>query len=573
MIPSIEPTKQSGYQFDRRRRGAKCVAGSIANDWLKCLAKFVYVFALAACGGGSSAPPDTNASAAPPGPAPITQAEAFQFLNQATFGATVDSAQALISLRHDSWIDLEMTKPISLQLPVLQSLPQSDETFRVDIWYQNALNGTDQLRQRVAFALSEILVVSQNGALIDAPYALADYYDLLVRNAFGNYRDLLQEVTLHPAMGVYLSMLGNEKPNPALNIQPDENYARELMQLFSIGLIELNRDGTPILDDQSQPVPTYSQEIIEGFAHVFTGWNYAGASSFEQAARTDQNQTMPMQLYPSFHDTGEKLLLNGVMLPAGQTGEQDLSDALDNVFNHQNVGPFLASRLIQRLVTSNPSPNYVDRVASVFNDNGAGERGDLGSVIRAILMDDEARPAIPMDLDGKAKEPILRLTQLWRAYNAESRSGRYPMYFAYSDFGQGPLQSLTVFNFFSPFYAPPGEIRDNNLVAPELEIATEYLNTTVTNFMLFQAFNRNSEITNAGENHVLIDISEEIAVARDIDDLIDLVSNKLLGGVISDALRLEIAGMLSMIPEELAVSRTAETIFFVVTSPEYAYQH
>ncbi len=536
----------------------------------------VCVLLLGACGGGSSAPPPIGGPPPPP-PPPVTIAEANQFLNQATFGATIASQQGFINLAHDAWIDQEMAKAASLQLPFLQSLPPPQllfqlQTDRVDIWFRNALNGNDQLRQRVAFALSEILVVSQQGALVDAPYGLADFYDVLARNALGNYRQLMQQVTLHPAMGEYLSMAGNEKPNPALNIRPDENFAREVMQLFSIGLVELNNDGSPKLDAQSQAIPTYSQEIIEGFAHVFTGWNFAGFQRFEDAFRTTANQTVPMRLYPSFHDTGSKMLLNGVVLPAGQAGEQDLSDALDTIFNHSNVGPFLAIRLIQRLVTSNPSPGYVNRVASIFNDNGSGVRGDLGAVVRAILMDDEAHPDTPMELDGKIKEPIIRLTQLWRAYDATSRSGRYPIIFASIVFGQGPMQSPTVFNFFSPFFAPPGEIRDNSLVAPELEIATEYQNTYVTNYFFFQAFVNNSENTNAGDDDVLIDISEEIAAAADIDSLIDLVSDKLLGGNISDALRTEIAGMLALIPETDAAVRAAETIYFVASSPEYAYQ-
>jgi uncharacterized protein (DUF1800 family) len=533
---------------------------------------------LGACGGGgNSGPPLTGDPPPPPPPPPVTMAEANKFLNQASFGATQASVQDFVSLAHDAWIDQEMVKPVSLQLPFMRALPRPQipaqlQVDRADIWFRNALNGSDQLRQRVAFALSQILVVSQLGALVDYPYSLADYHDVLARNAFGNYRQLMEEVTLHPAMGVYLSMLGNEKPNPALNIRPDENYARELMQLFSIGLVELNNDGSVKLDAQNQPIPTYNQAIIEGFAHVFTGWNYAGFVNFENAFPTPNNQTVPMQLYPAFHDTGEKMLLDGVVLPAGQSGGQDLSDALDNIFNHPNVGPFLAIRLIQRLVTSNPSPGYVDRVANVFNDNGSGVRGDLGAVIRAILMDDEARPNMPMELDGKVKEPILRLTQLWRTYNATSRSGRYPIIFAYIVFGQGPLQSPSVFNFFSPFYAPPGEIRNNGLVAPELEIATEYQNTFISNYMFFLTFVNNSENANPGDDDVLIDISEELAIASDIDGLIDLVAGKLLGGEISDALRTEIAGMLALIPETDATIRAAETIYFIVTSPEYAYQ-
>ena len=536
---------------------------------------------LSACGGSSSgaaSPPPPPA--APPPPPPITMADAFQFLNQSTFGATQEEAQAVIDMRYEAWIDEQMRMPASLQLPYLRSLPPPQprgllHADRVDVWFRNVVDGPDQLRQRVAFALSEIMVVSQLGALQQAPYSVADYYDQLARNAFGNYRDLIEIVTLHPAMGVYLSMLGNEKPNPALNIRPDENYARELMQLFSIGLVELNLDGSVRTDGLGQPIPTYDQSIIEGFAHVFTGWHYAGAPSFEEARSNDNNQTVPMQLYPEFHDRGEKLLLNNVIVPAGQTGDQDLALALDTIFQHPNVGPFVATRLIHRLTTSNPSPGYVARVASVFNDNGAGVRGDLGAVVRSILLDEEARPAMHMEIDGKLKEPLLRLTQLWRAYDAQSQSGSFPLAPAYIIFGQGPLQSPSVFNFFSPFFAPPGEIRNSGLVAPELQIATEYQNTFVTNYFFHLAFNWNSAAQDPGEDDVLIDISEELDVAADSQAVIDLVAAKLLGGDISDALRTEIAGMLERIREvfpnnDAAVA--AEAIYFVVTSPEFAYQ-
>ncbi|MCP4301383.1 MAG: DUF1800 domain-containing protein, partial [Gammaproteobacteria bacterium] len=273
-----------------------------------------------------------------------------------------------------------------------------------------------------------------------------------------------------------------------------------------------------------------------------------------------------------FHDTGAKTLLNGVELPPGQGGEQDLDDALDNIFNHANVGPFMAIRLIQRLVTSNPSPGYVRRVAEVFNDNGAGVRGDLGAVVKAILTDDEAHSSMPMEIDGKLKEPLLRLTQLWKAYNATSNSGRFPLNAAYILFAQGPLQSPSVFNFFSPFYAPPGEIRDSSLVAPELEIATEYQNTLFTNYMFYQVFALNQTNEALEDDDVFINFEEEMAIAEDIDALIDMVSNKLLAGEISDTLRQEIAGMLARIPATDTAIRAAETIYFVVTSPEYAYQ-
>ena len=544
----------------------------IANRTVSLLASLL--LGVAGCGGGGDSP---GQPPPPPPPPPVTKAEAFQFLNQASFGATESEALEVIAIRQESWIDGQMMKPASLQLPHMLSLPPPQfmgqlHTDRVDIWFRNALWGDDQLRQRVAFALSEIMVVSQLGALQGRPFAVADYYDMLAENAFGNYRDLIEKVTLHPAMGVYLSMLGNEKPNPALNIRPDENYARELMQLFSIGLVQLNIDGTVALDGNNQPIPTYDQEIIEGFAHVFTGWTWRGSPSFGSGRVPVSSQYFPMEHWPDFHDTGEKMLLNGTVLPPGQTGEQDLAGALDNIFNHANVGPFVAIRLIQRLTTSNPSPGYVRRVAEVFNNNGAGVRGDLGAVVKAILLDPEASPSMAMEIDGKLKEPLLRLTQLFKAYNASSASGRYPLVGSYILFGQGPLQSPSVFNFFSPFFAPPGEIRNSNLVAPELEIATEYLSTQYTNYMFFQAFGLNHTNENLDEDDIFINFQEEMDVAADINALINMVAGKLLGGEISDTLRTEIAGMLERIPETDTAIRAAEVIYFVTTSPEYAYQ-
>ena len=237
-----------------------------------------------------------------------------------------------------------------------------------------------------------------------------------------------------------------------------------------------------------------------------------------------------------------------------------------------NVGPFIAIRLIHRLVTSNPSPGYVSRVVAVFNNNESGVRGDLAAVVKAILLDAEAHPAVAAEQDGKIKEPLLRLTQLWRAYDATSNSGRYPFNLAYFVFGQGPLQAPHVFNFFSPFYAPPGEIQNGNLVAPALEIATEYQNTFVTNYMFGQVFGLNSLNQNLWPDDVFINFESEMPIAADIDRLIDTVAGKLLGGNISARLRNEIAGMLALIPETDAAIRVAETIYFIVTSPEYAYQ-
>jgi uncharacterized protein (DUF1800 family) len=535
---------------------------------------------LGACGGAGEATPQAVAPAPPaaPAPNPIPVAESYQFLNQASFGATADAAVAVADMGFDAWIDQQMQLPPSLQLPFLQANAAQQQPFelhdeRADVWFRNVLHGDDQLRQRVAFALSEIMVVSQLGALVSYPYALAGYYDMLVQNAFGNYRQLIEEVTLHPAMGVYLSMLGNEKPDAALNIRPDENYARELMQLFSIGLTQLNSDGSQVLDAQNQPLPTYDQAVIEGFAHVYTGWSYAGAADFTQAFPNRNNQTIPMQLYPDFHDSGGKQLLNGESIPPGQSGEQDLAQALDNIFMHPNVGPFIAIRLIQRLVTSNPSPAYIKRVALTFDDNGSGVRGDLGAVVKAILLDPEARPELRNEIDGKIKEPLLRLTQLWRAYDAKSASGKYGTLPANFFFGQGPLQSPSVFNFFTPFYAPSGEVRNSSLVAPELQIANEFQNTLVTNYFLFQCLGLTSASEDLEEDVIYIDIDEELALAADTEALLDMVDSKLLAGELSASLRSEIIGLIERIPAEAPELRVGEVIYFIVSSPDFAYQH
>lgn len=539
-----------------------------------------------ACGGGggsSSTQPQPSTPTPPPSaPTPppepeLSRLEAFVFLNQATFGATESEAERLEAMGRASWIDEQMGLPPSLHLPALESKPPTQFPFqlqpeRAGVWLEHALFAPDQLRQRVAFALSQIMVVSQQGALISAPRSLADYYDLLVMHAFGNFRELMEDVTLHPAMGVYLSMLGNRKPDPERSIRPDENYARELMQLFTVGLLELEPDGTVRRGSDGLAIPTYDQSIVEGFAHVFTGWHFANAPSFLEAQPTPFNQVQPMRLYPEYHDTGPKKLLSGVTLPAGQSGEANLTAALDNVFTHPNVGPFIAQRLIQRLVSSNPSPDYIRRVADTFDDNGEGVRGDLGAVVRAILLDTEAQTDPDSDTSGKLKEPLLRATQLWRAYDGFAANGNYALDNASFLFGQGPLQSPSVFNFFSPFHAPQGEIRDRGLLAPELEIATEFQNTLMTNLMALYIFVQNRQNPELTADQIAIDLGEEVALAGDIDALIDRIGEKLLGGAVSSSLRDEIAHMLDLVPASEPLGRAAEAVYLLTTSPEFVVQ-
>jgi uncharacterized protein (DUF1800 family) len=518
-------------------------------------------------------------------------------LNQATFGANEAEAQRLIALgdattAYARWIDEQLGRTASTQVDYVQpTMPNPVPPafnfvplngHRQDIWFQNVVRGNDQLRQRMAWALAQLMVVSE-ASLADYPLGLAHYYDMLARNAFGSFRELMEEVTLHPMMGVYLSMLGNQKPDEQRNIRPDENYARELLQLFTIGLVKLNPDGTPLNDAQGQPIPTYDQAVIVELAHVFTGWKWACAANspancnFDNTEATLANQVLPMQAFADQHDVGPKRLLsypNAVKssVAGGQSPAQDLDDALDNIFQHPNVGPFIARHLIQRLVASNPSPAYVARVSAVFDNDGAGNRGQLAAVVRAILLDEEARTASSAASAGKLKEPLLRLTQLWRAYDGHAASGKYLNVDSISNFGQGPLQASSVFNFFSPFYAPPGPMSDLGLVAPELQIATEYQNTAITNYFYTQVFTRNSRsgVTNA--DAIVIDIESEVPLAADPHALVAKVGDKLFAGQMPGALQSQAELQVGRVPATNAPQRVAEALWLMVSSPEFAVQ-
>jgi uncharacterized protein (DUF1800 family) len=375
---------------------------------------------------------------------------AVRFLSQATFGANSNDIAAVQSLGYAGWIANQISIPPTHALPNVLANPYSDPTdlyqspLWFNTWWQNSVTAPDQLRQRVAFALSEIFVVSENGVLVNNADALSSYYDTLVNGAFGNFRQLLRAVTLHPAMGLYLGMQGNNAGSIITGLHADENYAREIQQLFSIGLNRLWPDGTLILNSQDNLVPTYSQNTVMGFASVFTGWNYYQTNQANGRLPSNwyppYNGTNPMVLVPAHHELGTKLLLDNVMLPpawgfqavASTTNDaycsQDLEAALNSIFNNPNVGPFICRELIQRLVTSNPSRDYVYRVAQVFNDDGYGVRGDMQAVVQAILLDYEARSPdlISQPGYGKQREPLLRVTELARAFPAPPTvSGTY----------------------------------------------------------------------------------------------------------------------------------------------------
>lgn len=562
---------------------------------------------------------------------PMSRANAARFLNQATFGATLAEINALsIAGSYENWLNQQFNIPAPAFFVdeladkwlntcrrdgdngngnLYTSLDQFVDTWVAEplstaAWWNAVLNKDDQLRQRVAFALSEILVVSGRGPLSDSDFGLADYYDLLYTNAFGNYRELLEKVTLHPIMGQYLSMIKNEKANPAENIRPDENYAREILQLFSIGVHELNLDGSLKLNN-GLPIPTYGQDIIEGFAQVFTGWNFANTDPNTPWTWNlwvgDGETRAPMIPWQVYHDTNQKQVF-GTMLPANQTAQNDLTAALNNIFAHDNIAPFISKQLIQRLVTSNPTPAYVARVAQKFNNNGSGVKGDLQAVVKAILLDDEARnghSTVPHF--GKLREPLLRLSHLRRAFGTEAitQTGEfwetetppgtnnwvriqcgqgsysfYPMPFGstLSAIGQEFLESPSVFNFFRPNYSPLGGLRDNALVAPEFQIVTENTMTKLSNEIVDEVLSQDWD----DYSYITVDTSYEVTLATNIDSLLDHLSLLLLNGDMSADLRLLLRNHLNNAPfynnADKQAYQAREAILLILHSPDYLIQ-
>ncbi|MGM9485608.1 DUF1800 domain-containing protein [Roseateles sp. NT4] len=471
---------------------------------------------LAACGGGGggSSDPGTATPAAPdptpsaPPAAPPSRRDAARFLSQASFGATGPAqVDALVSQGFDAWLTAQFARPAALHMDYLNSqrgrdqmageTPRISEEMSYEAVWQQWLTGEDQLRARVSWALLQIFVIS-NIAPDIRPAAMSSYMDMLNRNAFGNWRTLLQDVALHPAMGYYLNMLESEKENTSKGTHPNENFAREVLQLFSIGLIQLNADGTPKLDSAGKTQPTYDETVVKGFAKAFSGWSFGAldTSKNTQFHNHDDNieglWVVPMKAWANYHSPGDKLLLDGKTLTGGQTAEQDMKEALDTIFQHPNVPPFFCKQLIQRLVASNPSAAYVGRVAAVFVNDGAGVRGNLKAVVRAVLMDAEARGDGPAANVAKQREPVIRFANMLRGLGAKSASGMNRIqYLDSSDdaLGQSPLLAPSVFNFYSPGYRPAGPIAAQGWVAPEFQISGETAVAGSLNFFadLFQS--------------------------------------------------------------------------------------
>ncbi len=549
---------------------------------------------LAACGGGegSSGPPVLPKEQQP------AQKDVVRFLSQAGFGGAGADIDRTQRIGFPAWIDEQFSLPqdrhqgyVDSQIAAATLAGQStnQQNWIYESFWRTAVSGNGQLRHRVAFALSQIFVVSlADSSVGENTRGVASYLDMLGRNAFCNFRTLLQDVTLHPMMGLYLSHLRNQKEDPSRGRVPDENYAREVMQLFTIGLYELNLDGTVRLDGRNEPIETYTNEDVTGLAKVFTGWSWAGPDKsdtrfFGGNASADR-AVLPMQSYPKYHSTSEKRFL-GTVIPeqAGADPEASLRVALDRLFSHPNVGPFIGKQLIQRMVTSNPSPAYVARVASAFNDNGSGVRGDMKAVIRAVLLDPEARSPLPGATDyGKLREPVLRIAHWLRAFGAQSASGRFLIGNTdnpNSSLGQTPMRSPSVFNFYRPGYVPPNtDIAAAGLVAPEMQITHEssvagYLNTLRSVI--------SSGIGSGSPRDVQPDYGEVIGLADRPDALVDRIGAMLIAGEMSPELRAQAVDAVGSVAVSTSNAQSAATarlnrvklaVFLVMASPDYLVQ-
>ena len=600
---------------------------------------------LAACGGGGGSTPASAAGAAPvaagseavsasaapapgpvsnpanptPGPAtqtyayptPASDEDAARFLLQAQFSASDADIAAVRSKGYASFLTEQLRAPVSPSgldwldgrgYAVVDNIARYyDSTYPGDymIWNQ-LMTSTDGVRKRLALALSEFFVVSLTG--LDFPWrshGIAAWWDVLVGNATGNYRTLLERVTLNAAMGYYLNTKGNMKENAATGRAPDENYGREVMQLFTIGLSQLNLDGTEKRDASGARLETYTQNDVSSIARMFTGWDVDNSQNVDtvqsmpnRTVPNTQFTRLPMRLTEANHSTLEATFL-GTTVPAGTAGAAALKAALDTLFNHPNVGPFFGRQMIQRLVTSNPSPAYVARVASVFNNNGAGVRGDLSAVFGAVLLDDEARgPAgLSQNSFGKLREPIVRLVQWGRTFGITSARASWKiddLSNPATQLGQSPLRSPSVFNFFRPGYVPPSTALSAALLpAPEFQLVNEssvsgylnYLQGVVRNGIFVNAPDVPNSATNASNGYdITVAYTAELALVLDAVALVKRLGLLLCAGQLSAANQALIVNALNATPLSLTSTdsarrdRIAAAVLLVMASADYLIQ-
>ncbi|RYZ05686.1 MAG: DUF1800 family protein [Alphaproteobacteria bacterium] len=501
--------------------------------------------------------------------------DASRFLMQASFGTTLTEVEGVARTGYGGWMDAQFAIP---RPTTHWAFPRRDlEQFFgvVESFWTQAIRGPDQLRQRISLALYEIFVVSGNaGDLEFLADPLSGYIDVLADNAFGNFRTLIEAVSRSPAMGWFLSHQGNEKEDPATGRIPDQNYAREVMQLFTIGLWELNADGSRRLDSSGQPIPTYGQAEVSGMSRVFTGMSWPGGWD----GPWDFNK--PMTHHAAHVSMSEKRIVSGVVIPPNTSGPDSLRIALDTLFNHANAGPFFGEQMIKRLVTSNPSRAYVGRVAAAFANNGAGVRGDMKAIIKAVLLDPEARDAAKASDPnwGKLREPILRFSAWLRAFSATNTQGRLSLW-GYDDWmkvlGQAVFQPPSVFSYYRPDYAPPGAIRAANLTGPEFQITHESSVTAYANFV--------STVVSTGfdmtyyhpENAPVRGVyTTELTLASQPDALLDRLNLILMGAQLSSTTRALIKNAIEAIPTtgDGPQRRVHTAIALCMISPDFVVQ-
>jgi len=555
----------------------------------------VVLAVLVACGGGKGdGSTDTGSTSSPQTESPSNApAAASRFLTQATFGPTSPEITRLSTMTYSAWIDEQFAKPQSLHRDYMNQASADlaatggtiSQTNFFDSYWSQAIAGDDQLRQRATFALSQIFVISFTDATLrNQPRGVSSYYDMLATNAFGNFRDLLEAVALHPMMGVYLSHLKNQKEDPATGRVPDLNFAREITQLFTIGQYTLNADGSVVTGSDGLAAAAYTSADLSGMSQVFTGWSwYAGPNTTDRTSSrffggnaNVERDWRPMQDYnhytanTDFHSISAKTFL-GVTIPAQTLAtadtQGDLKTVLDTLFNHPNVGPFVGKQLIQRLVTSNPSPAYVGRVTAAFNDNGAGKRGDMKAVWKAILLDPEARTVSTSTSAGKVREPVVRLGNFMRAFNAKSTSGRFTGIGNTDDpatrLNQTPMLAPTVFNFYRPGYVPSSKpIADAGLVAPEFQIVHDVSVAGYMNYM-------RSLVTVDTSRDIQQDYTAELALAATPADLVERMNLLLFYGQMPDALKTQITGAVTSraIPAPVYAAGTAPASGAAATAP------
>ena len=527
--------------------------------------------------------------------------DASRFLAQSTFGGDMATIQMVAAMGYEAWLTEQFTLPYVASTPIMNRMHQlygepeeEDEVGSAATWqqafFQQVTKCPALLRMRMAFIWSQIMVINNRSDLFeDFGIASSSYYDLMLSNSFTNYRSLIEDVTYSPTMGIFLSHLNNPKADPIQNIHPDENYAREIMQLFSIGLWKLNSDGSRLRDQNNQFIPTYNNQDIKEFAQVFTGLG-PGNPEGEFGGLNDEfgNETFqyPMKIYPSYHDDSEKNLLDGFSIPAGLSGEEDINRTLDHLSTHQNTAPFISKSLIRFLTTSNPSPAYVSRVASVFKPQ---EENNFEEVIKAILLDPEARkkPNPEVYTFGKLKEPLVRFLHFFKILPiSANQNDDYLFEWDCLDqsFSQVPLFAPSVFNYFLPEYTPPGLIGQSYLEAPEFQILNStnsigfineldkltvrqlYFNACVDEF--FEEEPELLEEAESLEEDTYADYSRLLEKAYNPSELLDYLNILLLHGALGDQSKATITSAIQQLEEPK--DRVRMALYLIMISPDYA---